>query len=117
MVDPTHVIRGASAATGASASQGVTKLTGADFQFQSLLERLENDARRLAEQSNDVKDPRSLERAVDSAQASLQDALTLSDRLLEAYRAALVRDDAAPSASSGKAESASPAIAPKGGRR
>lgn len=95
MVDPTHVIRGASSVSGAGASQAATKASGADFQFQSLLERLEDDARRLAEQSNEIKDPASLERAVDRAQASLQDALTLSDRLLEAYRAAIVRSEPA----------------------
>lgn len=107
MVDSTQSSRSAAALNAISpalpSSKGapnVASSSGADFQFRGLLERLENDARRLHEQSADVKDSKELAGALDKAQASLQDALTLSDRLLEAYRAAMLRagdtsDDAA----------------------
>lgn len=98
MVDPTQSTRGLAAVDGISpalpSSKGASNVassSGADFQFRGLLERLENDARRLHEQSTDVKDSKELAGALDKAQASLQDALTLSDRLLEAYRAAMLR--------------------------
>lgn len=103
MVDSTQSTRGLAAVNGISpalpAAKGaasVASSSGADFQFRGLLERLENDARRLHEQSTDVKDSKELAGALDKAQASLQDALTLSDRLLEAYRAAMLRAGDAP---------------------
>jgi hypothetical protein len=60
--------------------------------FRGLLERLEDEAQRLQQQSAAVNDPQSLERALGAAHASLQDALSLGDKLLEAYRATLLRD-------------------------
>ncbi len=54
--------------------------------FRALLERLEAQAEKLADSSQKVEDAKALERAMDIARASLSDALTLSDRLLEAFR-------------------------------
>ncbi|MBK7642605.1 MAG: flagellar hook-basal body complex protein FliE [Planctomycetes bacterium] len=66
--------------------------------FQALLERLETHARELEAQSQSVESRKDLTGAVDRAHASLQDALSLSDRLVEAYREALTRNQAAPAA-------------------
>jgi flagellar hook-basal body complex protein FliE len=63
--------------------------------FQALLERLETNARELEAQSQSIESPQDLTGAVDRAHASLQDVLSLSDRLVEAYREALARDPAA----------------------
>ena len=54
--------------------------------FNVLLERLQARAQELEQTSADVNDPKQLAGAVDSARASLEDALSLSDRILEAYR-------------------------------
>ena len=69
---------------GSPASRPTTE-TGAAF--KALLEKLEHQARDLAEVSENVDGPAELAGAVDSARSSLEDALSLSDRLLEAYRA------------------------------
>jgi len=54
--------------------------------FEVLLEKLEAHARELRDDSGSVESPAELAGAVDRARASLEDALTLSDQLLEAYR-------------------------------
>ena len=54
--------------------------------FEALLEKLEARARELQDDSGTVENPAELAGAVDRARASLEDALTLSDQLLEAYR-------------------------------
>ncbi len=56
--------------------------------FQALLERLTARAAELEEKSRTVDDAAQLSPAVDAARASLEDAETLSERLLEVYRAA-----------------------------
>ena len=56
--------------------------------FQVLLERLQSKARELEETSRTLVKPEELAEAVESARASLEDAGSLSDRLLEAFRAA-----------------------------
>lgn len=58
--------------------------------FAALIEKLEVQARELAERSLRIESPADLAGAVDRAHASLQDALSLSDRLLEAYRQSLL---------------------------
>jgi hypothetical protein len=63
--------------------------------FHALLEKLESNARELELQSRSIQNPKELTGAVDRAHASLQDVLTLGDRLLEAYREALARQQAA----------------------
>lgn len=54
--------------------------------FHVLLERLQAQASELEETSRTLEDPKSLAGAVDIARTSLNDALSLSDRLLEAFR-------------------------------
>src|SRR5690349_1498482 len=79
----TRPAAGAAAAPGAAA-------------FHALLERLETQARELEAQSQSIASPKELSGAVDRAHASLQDALTLGDRLLEAYRESIARAAAMP---------------------
>jgi len=69
--------------------------------FHVLLERLETDARELEAQARSIENPKDLTGAVDRAHASLQDALSLSDRLVEAYRETLARSQAVSNSGSG----------------
>ncbi len=62
--------------------------------FRALLERLERDARALEQDSSRIQDPKDLAGAVDRAHASLQDVLSIGDRLIEAYREALAQKGA-----------------------
>lgn len=55
--------------------------------FEALLERLTARAADLDARSREVARPEDLPGAVDAARASLEDALTLGERLLEAYQA------------------------------
>ena len=57
-------------------------------EFQALLERLELRALELSQASDAVREADGLAASVDHARASLHDALSLGDRLLEAYRQA-----------------------------
>lgn len=82
-VDPTK-------ATG-TASSDETAATGPAF--RALLEQLQQKASVLQETSKDVADPAELRGAVDTARATLEDALSLGDQLLEAYRSAHTRGD------------------------
>lgn len=59
--------------------------------FRALLEQLQQKATDLQETSRGVDDPAELKGAVDSARATLEDALSLGDRVLEAYRGAQLR--------------------------
>jgi len=61
--------------------------------FQALLEKLEGHARDLRSASENLKDPGGLAGAVDRSRASIADALSLHDQLLEAYRAANMNPD------------------------
>jgi|SoiMethySBSTD1v2_1073268.scaffolds.fasta_scaffold20226_4 hypothetical protein len=54
--------------------------------FEALLERLTARASDLEERSRTLQAPEEVPAALDAARASLEDALTLSERLLEAYR-------------------------------
>jgi len=56
--------------------------------FRALLAELQERATALHESSQDVADPAELKGAVDAARATLQDALSLGDQVLEAYRSA-----------------------------
>ena len=97
MSDPTpiqtrptiHIGRSAQAVP--SAGEPKSSITGG-VAFQALIENLEAQARELEERAASVANPADLAGAVDRAHASLQDALSLSDRLLEAYRESLRRD-------------------------
>lgn len=65
---------------------GATTEPGAAF--RALLERLEERTRELEEKSQTLEDASGLAGAVDTARASLEDAVSLSDKLLEAFREA-----------------------------
>ncbi|MCP3914846.1 MAG: hypothetical protein GY711_04700 [bacterium] len=71
--------------TGAASAAAPTGKQGAAF--RALLDKLENEARGLRQASESLEDPAGLPGAVDRARASLDDALSLGDQLLEAYRA------------------------------
>ena len=71
--------------------------------FHVLLERLETNARELEAQAQSIENPKDLTGAVDRAHASLQDVLSLSDRLVEAFRETLARNQAAAKPDSGPA--------------
>lgn len=96
MADP-FVTKGATAAQSiAPASLGsATRSRSAEesggVAFRALLERLEQDARTLEHDAKHIEGATALAGAVDRAHASLQDALSLGDQLLEAYRQALAQ--------------------------
>jgi len=54
--------------------------------FQVLLERLQAQAKELETSSKTLEDPAGLASALDVARASLDDATSLSEQLLEAFR-------------------------------
>ena len=60
--------------------------------FRVLLDKLQAQARELEEKSQAVDAPEHLAEAVDLARASLDDALSLSDRLLESFREAELKN-------------------------
>lgn len=62
--------------------------------FRVLLDRLDGQARSLAEHSESLAAPDQLAEAVDVARSSLEDALSLGDQLVEAFRASVQRGDA-----------------------
>jgi len=97
MVDNIQSNPGASrlAPSGAKTTNPSPGTAAAGAAFQALLERLETNARELEAQSQSIESPQDLTGAVDRAHASLQDVLSLSDRLVEAYREAPARDPAA----------------------
>lgn len=98
MVDPILNTGAAGAAKAAGSTTRPATPAGpaaAGIAFQALLERLEGHARELEAQTQSIGDSKELAGAVDRAHASLQDALSLSDRLVEAYREALARPKAA----------------------
>ncbi len=61
--------------------------------FRVLLERLQAQAAELEETSRTLDDAADLPSAVDVARASLDDAVSLSDQLLEAFREARHQPD------------------------
>ena len=58
-----------------------------EVEFQALLERVEARAKRLATDAAGVEVPEQLAQAMQAARESLDDVLSLKERLLEAYRA------------------------------
>jgi len=61
---------------------------GASPAFEALLDRLTARAAELDEKKHSLSTPEDVHDALDVARASLEDACTLSERLLEAYRQA-----------------------------
>ena len=86
----------------AGASKGKARSASSDGPaFHVLLERLQARAQELEKTSASVEDPKQLAGAVNTARASLEDALSLSDQILEAYREVQQQTD--PSADPAKA--------------
>lgn len=61
--------------------------------FRALLDELQEKARLLKQDGEALSQPGDLAGAVDRARASIDDAFSLGDQLLEAYRAAQQVDD------------------------
>jgi hypothetical protein len=61
--------------------------------FEALLEKLQAQAEGLRQKSEELSEPSQLASAVDMARSSLDDALSLSQQLLEAYRADVQKSD------------------------
>jgi flagellar hook-basal body complex protein FliE len=101
-------LRSASVAGPAPEANAAPTALAGGAAFQALLERLDNQARELEAQSRTIEKPADLSGAVDRAHASLQDALSLSDRLVEAYRQALTRAEAPAASGSGRAQGGKP---------
>ena len=99
MVDPLPINPESVTGPGRVGADSPAQRTDADkasgIEFRALLERLETRASDLAEKTEQVDGPDELGRAVDTARASLEEALSLKDQLLEAYRQA-ERQDSAP---------------------
>ena len=88
-IDP--LLRGLQAvpnADKATKPKGAGPTDGTQPSFQVLLERLQESASALERESVSVEEPDELAGAVDRARESLQDALTLKEELLEAWRQA-----------------------------
>src|SRR5262245_25437062 len=66
--------------------------------FRALLDELEAKSRALATQSKSLDKPEDLAGAVQGARASLEDALSIRDRLLEAFQQAQTAKPAPPKA-------------------
>ena len=90
-----HITGSKAISPGTANKTGAAAAPGQGAAFKALLEKLETQARELEEKSSQVENPTDLAGAVDRAHASLQDALALSEQLLEAYREALQRPKAA----------------------
>jgi hypothetical protein len=85
--------QGVGAAHGSSGAKRTDESGGPEF--QALLDKIEEGARDLAQQSRAVEKPEELAGAVDSARESLENVLSLKEQLLEAYEQAK-RQDRAP---------------------
>ena len=77
-----------------SKSQGEKRLESNEggVVFRALLEKLEVQAQELKNQASGVEKPDDLAGAVGQAQESLEQALSLSDRLVEAFRQSLQQE-------------------------
>jgi len=95
--DPAH----GPGATGAAKPQPKTAAGAGSPAFHVLLERLQRQASELGEASRSVDDPAGLAGAVDTARASLEDAQSLAQQLLEAFRGAQVRGEGGGAAKGG----------------
>ena len=64
--------------------------------FRALIERLRDQARALEQSTAQPMDARDLSGAVQAAQASLHDALSIADGLVEAYRSNRIQSGGSP---------------------
>ncbi|MFN0007792.1 MAG: hypothetical protein ACKVXR_07775 [Planctomycetota bacterium] len=74
-----------------AAAPGVQPGSPQPIAFEALLERLRTQARALEETAKEPLSARDLPGAVHVAQASLQDALTIAEGLVEAYRSSRIQ--------------------------
>ncbi len=79
-----------------ASSKKAKKTTPDGPAFRVLLEQLQTKAQELEKTSQRVNDPNLLAGAVDTARTSLEDAVTLSDRILEAFHEARQQADVPP---------------------
>ncbi len=87
-------VQGIQRATGAVPPAPTSHSAGAPEsapEFRALLERLREQSQSLERSSASPLDARQLSGAVQDAESSLRDALSIADGLLEAYRSSLVR--------------------------
>lgn len=70
------------------AARGASAQRPPEIGFQALLDRLGQQAELLRSQSESVEDAEGLSRAMERAQSTVQDAMQLSERLLESVRQA-----------------------------
>src|SRR5689334_15061618 len=105
---PNQVPASRAAAPAGPAPKSASAAAASGAAFQALLEKLESNARELELESQKVQSTHELTGAVDRAHASLQDVLSIGDRLLEAYREALARDQAAAKPGAAPAQGARP---------
>lgn len=89
MVDPTLKIQASDVVGSSSSRAGSTRTTA--VAFQALLERLDTQARELRNEAGKVENTGDLSQAVDRAHDSLREALSLGERIVEAYRESLTR--------------------------
>jgi hypothetical protein len=94
---PLSPLHGLDPARGADAASKQTRAPHADggAAFRALLDELQDRARELERASQEPLSPQRLSGAVDEARASLTQAESLGDRLLEAFRAARQASDGA----------------------
>src|SRR3954466_4970232 len=84
----------ASAKPLASASPAKGASSAAPIEFQALIERLRDHARSLQQSADKPLSAQELPGTVQAAQASLHDALSIADGLVEAYRSSLIQGNA-----------------------
>ena len=89
----TDSIKKAGVSPKGTASTAETKKQGAVF--KALLEKLDAKARTLEEQTLGVDDAKDLAGAVEGAKASLAEALSLGEELLESFRQSRQQGDGA----------------------
>jgi len=91
----------ASAKAQPTASAAVRSQTASDadtpLAFRALIERLRDQARVLEHSAAQPIEARELSGAVQAAQASLNDALSIADGLVEAYRSSRIQTSSTPS--------------------
>ncbi len=89
MVDPTKIGGGLPRVQEGTGQPGRADATssGQGATFKALLEKLDGQARQIQQVSEQVDRPDQLAGAVDQARDSLDEALSLGNQLLEAFRA------------------------------
>lgn len=84
-IDPSRIQGATGAADDAKSAHGPESASDGAL-FRALLEQLAGSAEKLRESEGSVTDAASLAGAVEDARSTLNDALSLQEQLLEAYR-------------------------------